>query len=183
MATWVCLLRAVNLGARNKVPMPALREALAASGFADVRTYVQSGNIVASSRHRSARSVSDALRTLVRERFEVDQPVVVRTPAQLAAVVEGNPFPQAALERPKVLHVIFLTAAPAAEAVARMHTDELTRDVVRIVGDDLYVDFGESVHASKLSPAYFSRRLAVEGTARNWRTVLALAELSASRAG
>lgn len=183
MARWVCLLRAVNLGARNKVPMPALRQALAEAGFTAVQTYVQSGNLVVSSSHRSAPAVSAAVRSLVRERFAVDQPVVVRTPARIRALVEANPFPVAAAERPKLLHVIFLTGPAAPQAVERVHADELTRDVVRIVGDDMYVDYGDVVHGSKLSPDYFRRRLEVEGTARNWRTVLALAELTAQVAG
>jgi uncharacterized protein (DUF1697 family) len=183
MATWVCLLRAINLGARNKVPMPALRGALAEAGFTDVRTYVQSGNVVLRSRHRTPTAVAKAVGELMQERFDVDQPVVVRTPEQVTSLIEANPFADAALERPKLLHVVFLTAEPAAEAVERMHVDEVTRDVVRIIGPDMFVDFGESVQASKLSPAYFSRRLGVEGTARNWRTVLALAELAGPPAG
>jgi uncharacterized protein (DUF1697 family) len=183
MATWICLLRAINLGSRNKVPMPALREALADAGFTEVQTYVQSGNVVFTSRHRSPAAVADAVRDLVRDRFDVDQPVVVRTPEQIGSLIEANPFADAAAERPKLLHVVFLTEQPPADAVTGVHADELTRDVVRIIGPDMYVDYGESVHASKLSPAYFSRRLGVDGTARNWRTVLALAEMTGHGAG
>lgn len=183
MAHWVCLLRAVNLGARNKVPMPALREALSEAGFTEVRTYVQSGNIVLSSGHPSPRTVSDVVRGLVRERFDVDQPVVVRTAEQIQRLVESNPYPEAASQRPKLLHVHFLVAAPAPTAVERVHADELTRDVVRIIGEDMYVDYVDAVHGSKLTPAYFERRLGVAGTARNWRTVLALAEMTADAAG
>jgi uncharacterized protein (DUF1697 family) len=119
----------------------------------------------------------------MQKRFDVDQPVVVRTPEQLSSLIEANPFADAALERPKLLHVVFLTSEPAAEAIEQVHADDDTRDVVRIIGPDMFVDFGESVQASKLSPAYFSRRLGVEGTARNWRTVLALAELAGPPAG
>jgi uncharacterized protein (DUF1697 family) len=148
-----------------------------------VQTYVQSGNVVLSSPHRSAAAVSSAVADLVRERFGVDQPVVVRTPEQVAALIQANPFPDAAHARPKTLHVVFLAASPGTDAVERVHTEALTRDVVRIIGPDMFVDFGESVHASKLSPAYFSRRLGVEGTARNWRTVMALAEMTRHAAG
>ena len=183
MATWICLLRAINLGARNKVPMPALREALSDSGFTDVQTYVQSGNVVLTSAHRTPDAVSGAVQELVRKRFDVDQPVVVRTPDQVTSLIGANPFADAARERPKLLHVVFLTAEPAADAVERMHADELTRDAVRIIGPDMFVDYGDSVRGSRLSPAFFSRRLGVEGTARNWRTVLALAEMTRHIAG
>ena len=163
--------------------MPDFRVLLERAGCSDVRTYVQSGNVVLKSRHRTPTAVSKAVGGLMRERFDVDQPVVVRTPEQVSSLIEVNPFADAALERPKLLHVVFLTAEPAADAIERMHTDEVTRDVVRIIGPDMFVDFGESVQASKLSPAYFSRRLVVEGTARNWRTVLALAEMTGVAAG
>jgi len=178
MDRWGCLLRAINLGARNKVAMPALREALTGAGFTEVQTYVQSGNVVLSSRHRRPDSVAAVVRELVREHFDVDQPVVIRTPAQIRALVGGNPFGAAGVERPKLLHVVFLTGPPDPDGVERLHTTELTRDVVRVVGEDLYVDYGDAVHGSKLTPAYFKRHLQVDGTARNWRTVLALAEMT-----
>ena len=103
---------------------------------------------------------------------------MVRTPAEIAAVIDANPFPEAAAERPKMLHVSFLDADPDADGVDAIHTDDLTRDVCRVDGRHLYVDYVNGVHGSKLTPTYFSRRLRVDGTARNWRTVLALAELS-----
>jgi uncharacterized protein (DUF1697 family) len=84
--------------------MPALREALADAGFTEVQTYVQSGNVVFTSRHRSPAAVADAVRDLVRDRFDVDQPVVVRTPEQIGSLIEANPFADAAAERPKLLH-------------------------------------------------------------------------------
>lgn len=178
MTTWIALLRAVNLGARNKVPMPALREALGQAGMRHVRTYVQSGNIAFTSRHRSPVSVAAAVRAVVRHEFDVDQPVVVRTRAQVETVVAANPYPRAAVDRPTLLHVIFLTAEPDPAGVELVHTDPFSRDVCRVVGADLYVDFGDSVHESRLSGSWFARRLGVEGTARNWRTVLALLDLA-----
>jgi uncharacterized protein (DUF1697 family) len=178
VTTWIALLRAVNLGARNKVSMPRLREALAAAGFDDVRTYVQSGNIVARTSRRSAAAVETRIASLIRDEFGLTVPVVARTPAQLAAVIEANPFPAAAAERPKLLHVTFLAGDPDPDGVAGLHGDELTREVCRVVGRQLYVDYADGVHGSRLTSAYFARRLGVDGTARNWRTVLALAELA-----
>ncbi|MGH9114440.1 MAG: DUF1697 domain-containing protein [Acidimicrobiales bacterium] len=177
MPTWVALLRAVNLGAHNRVPMPALRKALEASGFEDVRTYVQSGNVVARSSDRTPGQVADRIATLVREEFGVDSPVVVRTAAGLATLVDRNPFPGAALERPKLLHVVFLAASPAADCVDTLHGDEAAREVCRVDGNHLYVDYRDGVHGSKLTPQFFARVLQVDGTARNWRTVLALQEM------
>jgi uncharacterized protein (DUF1697 family) len=172
------LLRAVNLGARNKVPMPALRERLTAVGFADVRTYVQSGNLVVSSRHRSPQAVAQAVATVVRDDFGVGEPVVVRTAEQIDDLVAGNPFSQAAMDRPKQLHVMFLMGRPDPAGVEAIHADALTREVCQVSGEHLYIDFRDGVHGSRLTGAYFAKRLGVDGTARNWRTVLALADLA-----
>src|SRR5690242_7668698 len=112
MPTWVSLLRGVNLGARNQVSMPALRTALEADGFADVRTYVQSGNVVARSAHRSPAAVGSAVAAAVRREFGLDVPVVVRSPAELRAVLDWNPFPEDAAGRPTGVQVLHLAAAP-----------------------------------------------------------------------
>jgi len=178
VTTWIALLRAVNLGARNKVSMPRLREVLTVDGFAEVRTYVQSGNLVVASPQRSAAAVEKRIAALIDREFGLTVPVVVRTHAELTSVIDANPFPAAADERPKALHVSFLAGDPDADGVAGLHADDLTRDCCRVEGRHLYVDYADGVHGSKLTPAYFARRLGVEGTARNWRTVLALAELS-----
>jgi uncharacterized protein (DUF1697 family) len=177
MPTWIALLRAVNLGARNKVSMPRLRDELTTDGFGDVRTYVQSGNIVARAPQRSAAAVAKRIATLIEREFDLSVPVVVRTPGEIDAVIEANPFPAAARERPKQLHVSFLAGDPDADGASALHDDEATRDACRVVGRQLYIDYATGVHGSRLTPAYFERRLGVEGTARNWRTVLALAEL------
>lgn len=177
MTTWVSLLRGINLGSHNKVPMPALRKALEAAGFDAVRTYVQSGNLVTESEHGSAGEVAAAVRGVVAAEFGIDVPVMVRSPDQLAAVVASNPFPAAARERPRMLHVSFLASAPPATAVERLMSDQLAVDRCRVVGQDLYLDYGDGVHGSRLTPDFLRRRLGVDGTARNWRTVLALHDL------
>src|SRR5882672_7260765 len=107
MAVWVSLLRAINLGPRNKVNMPALRTALEEAGFADVRTYVQSGNVITRSSHRSEARVSADVHDVVREHFGIDVAVVVRTPTQLRDVLRWCPFPEAA-EHPTRVHVVHL---------------------------------------------------------------------------
>ncbi|HET7173347.1 MAG TPA: DUF1697 domain-containing protein [Nocardioidaceae bacterium] len=177
MTTWVSLLRGINLGGHNKVPMPALRKALEAVGFDAVRTYVQSGNLVTESDHESAGGVAAVVHDVVAAEFGIDVPVLVRSPAQLAAVVASNPFPAAALDRPRMLHVSFLVSAPPAAAVQRLMADPLAAERCRVVGQDLYLDYGAGVHGSRLTPDFLRRRLGVDGTARNWRTVLALHDL------
>ncbi len=178
MPTWISLLRAVNLGKHNQVSMPALREQLAAAGFDDVRTYVQSGNLVTSSRHRSERGVANAVRRVLAERFDLDVPVVVRSPEALTAVLALDPFPTASRREPKLVSVVFFER-PLHDAEAFVeHAASLGEEVV-IDGRELYISYGtRGVHASRLTPAVLRKRLSQDGTARNWRTVRALVDLT-----
>jgi uncharacterized protein (DUF1697 family) len=179
MATWVLLLRAVNLGSTNKVPMPVLRERMAEAGFTDVRTYVQSGNIVATSRHRTEASVAKDLHGLIEEHFGVDTPVIVRTPAQVAAVLAKNPFPDEVAAAEKLVAAVFYAKPlPAGKAIAEFAAS--VGEKVVVDRRELYIAYSRSVHESKLTPAAMRRHLGgLDGTARNWRTVAAIAALAA----
>jgi uncharacterized protein (DUF1697 family) len=175
---WVCLLWAVNVGAHHRVSMPALRKALEADGFEDVRTYLQSGNLVLHSSLPRHEQVADRVAGLLEKEFGVDAPVVVRAPPELALVASRNPFPEAARDRPNLLHVYFLAGTPAAADVAALSDHELARDSCQVDGNHLYVDYQDGVHNSRLTAQFFARLLHVDGTARNWRTVVALEGLA-----
>ena len=178
MPTWISLLRAVNLGSHNKVSMPALREHLAEAGFGDVRTYVQSGNLVTTSGHRTERGVARAVAKVVAERHGVEVPVIVRSPEDLARVVALNPFPAAAKRQPKLVSVVFFEQELGETDAFVEHAVSLGEEVV-VDGRELYISYtARGVHASKLTPAVLRRRLGQDGTARNWRTVQALVDLT-----
>ena len=177
MATWICLLRAVNVGGRNKVPMAQLRDVLSFEGFADVRTYVQSGNVVVTSSMRSPSKVSDAVRTAIAREFNVDTPVVVRTPAELRAIVDWNPFRDVATVAPQRVHIVHLTDTPSAEAVDALLTTNWEPEQIAFRATELAICYSESMHTSKLQYAGVLKGLGVDGTARNWRTVQTLADI------
>ena len=178
MPVWVSLLRGVNLGARNKVNMPRLRAALVEAGFDDVRTYVQSGNVVARSPHRDADRMAAAVRAVVREHFAVDVPVVVRSPAQLRAVLAWCPFPDDAAARPTAVHVVHLTADPDPDRVAALLSADWSPDRVAARGREIVICYADGMHGSRLQYATALKRLGVDGTARNWRTLQALVDLT-----
>jgi len=90
--TWVCLLRGVNLGNLRKLPMAQLRQALAAAGLSDVRTVLQSGNVVATAPLESPAQVSGLVADVIAAQFGLDVPVITRTPSQIEDVISGNPF-------------------------------------------------------------------------------------------
>jgi uncharacterized protein (DUF1697 family) len=183
MATWVGLLRGVNLGGRRKLPMPALRDALSAAGLTRVRTLQQSGNIVAESEHQSGEQFAGLVREVLGRHFALDDvPVIVRRPGELNEVIAANPFATQAEQRANLIRVIFLAEDPAPIAVARLQAVDAVKDTCRVAGRHVYVDYVHGYHNTHRTAPYFTRMLGVDGTERNWRTVLALAALCAGAA-
>jgi uncharacterized protein (DUF1697 family) len=176
MASRIVLLRGINLGSRNRIAMPALREALAEAGFEDVQTYLQSGNVVLSSRAAPA-TVTRKCKAVIAEQFGLEIDVVVRTRAELAGVVKRNPLAKVATD-PKRYQVSFLSAKPAAKVVRKL--EALAADGERLVahGRELYAWHPRGVARSKLWAALAGRDLGVTATARNWTTVTKLLELA-----
>jgi uncharacterized protein (DUF1697 family) len=172
----IVLLRGVNVGGKNRVPMPALREALEEAGLGPARTYLQSGNAVVDSSASPAALARDCER-LIAERFELDIAVVVRTRAQLAKIVGHDPFGKAA-ENPKLYQVSFCSAKPDKAAVAKVAERAADGERLTAHGSEIYAWFPDGVGRSRLAAQLNSRSLGVTVTARNWSTVLALAALA-----
>jgi uncharacterized protein (DUF1697 family) len=156
--------------------MPRLRSVLEDAGFGDVATYVQSGNVVLSSGD-SAAKVARAVERLVKKEFGLEIPVVVRTRAQLAAVVKHDPLGNVA-KNPKRYQVSFLEKKPSAALVQKL--EEVAAPAERVVahGREIYAWHPEGVARSKLWAALAGKGLGVTATARNWTTVTKLLELA-----
>ena len=172
---WVALLRAVNLGGRNKVPMAQLRALLEESGYRDVRTYIASGNVLLDG-PRSGAAVVRELERIVADAFGVDTTAIVRKPAELAGLVGAHPFGRDTSRS----QVVFLAERPTAAAAERLAEADHAPDRGILAGKDLYVQYGAGVQNARLSAARLERLLGVAATHRNWRTVAALAELAAA---
>jgi uncharacterized protein (DUF1697 family) len=170
------LLRAVNVGGRNKVPMPRLRELADGLGYTDVSTYLQSGNLVVTADTRKAGDVEAAVAGAIHDDLGVDVAVLARSRKELAAVVADNPFADKASD-PKRLLVNFLTAQPKAAALKALDRDEFDPERFEFGDRCIYQWFPNGVGRSKMATAPWDRRLGVQGTGRNWRTVTAMLEL------
>lgn len=176
MSKRILLLRGINLGPNRRVAMPKLREALAAAGMKDVETYVQSGNVVVSSRKSTDTLARDTERAIAAE-FGFDVDVVARTRDELAEVVRRNPLGDI-VDNPKRYQVSFLAEEPDPEVVAELA--ELAHKSERLVADgrELYAWHPEGVARSKLWAALAGKKLGVTATARNWTTVTTLLEMA-----
>jgi uncharacterized protein (DUF1697 family) len=171
---WAALLRAVNLGARNKVPMAPLRELFEREGCTAVRTYVQSGNVVFE--HPSPDA--DALAAAIADDFGVDTVVVLRRPRQLRALAAKHPFGKDT----SASHVAF-PASPLKQrdrsALLKLQEGE---DALALVGGEIVLRYPGGLRRARLTPARIERELGIPVTARNWRTVTQLAAMTSATA-
>jgi uncharacterized protein (DUF1697 family) len=172
----ILLLRGINVGPRKRIAMPELRALLTEAGFEDVRTYVQSGNVVLSSRASPAKLSSHAER-LIAERFGFDVDVIVRTAEDLAEVVARNPLGEVASD-PKRYLVGFLEAEPDASAVERVAELAEGGEQVVAVGREVYSWHPAGAARSKLWAKLAGNGLGVCATSRNRTTVTTLHEMA-----
>jgi uncharacterized protein (DUF1697 family) len=176
MARLVILLRGINIGSRNRISMPELRGALEEAGYDDVRTYLQSGNVVLTST-ASAKNVARELERLIADRFGLEIGVVARTRSELAKVVERNPLARVAKD-PKRYQVSFLERKPASKIVRELESVAADREEVVSIGREIYAWHPAGVARSKLWAQLAGKNLGVTATARNWTTVTKLLELA-----
>jgi uncharacterized protein (DUF1697 family) len=171
---YAALLRGINLGKARQMDMPRLRDCLVARGFEEVRTHLRSGNVVLSS-PLGEQDLTAALRTAIEEEFGFSVPVVVRTGAELAAVLDADPLGELVTD-PARYSVTFLPEPPAADRVADLPPAD--GGVYRVLGRELYLWLPDGMSRSPMGTWPWDRLLGVAGTNRNWNTVAKLADLT-----
>jgi uncharacterized protein (DUF1697 family) len=182
VATFIALLRAVNVGGR-KVEMAALRKVAEAAGFKDVRTYIASGNLVLSGPGSPAAAAAK-LETAIAARFGIDVPVIVRTARQWKAyLTPPASLAKAAQEKPSGLLVGLSQAPPGKEAAAVLRQRAAAGERIEMVGDSLWIEFGQGIARSRLTPTAVDKAMGSPTTMRNWNTVRKLAEMAGAADG
>ncbi len=175
----VALLRGINLGPHKRMSMKDLVAVFEKCGCREVTTYIQSGNVAFTA---PAGGIDAAtIEAQIAKRFGFEAPVVLRTAEELEAVIAANPYPKCDQEKDRP-HVSFLAEEPMAENVALLDPMRSPGDSFTVLGREVYLLFPTGLANNKLTSQYFDSRLKTVGTARNWRTVLALAELARANA-
>jgi uncharacterized protein (DUF1697 family) len=171
-AAWVALLRGINVGPHKRIAMPALRETLSRAGFENVRTYVQSGNVLLRST-ASELELRDTLERLIHAEFGFEVDVLVRTDAQLAQVVANDPLGEVA-QNPKRYQVTFLSAELEPTVLEKLNQLRAPREALAAHGREIYAWHPDGAARSKLWAALAGNTLGVTATSRNWTTVTTL---------
>jgi len=176
LTTYLALLRGINLGGVNKVPMKELRTLFEELGYEDVQTYLQSGNVVFEAKSSTSKRLAAEIEGAITEAFKPAVSVIVRTHRELERVATGKPFPTEGV-KPSSLHVMFLAEPASAKAIKTLDPDRSPPDEFEVKGREVYLLFPNGSGRSKLTLDYFEKKLGTRGTGRNWNTVVKVLEL------
>jgi uncharacterized protein (DUF1697 family) len=175
MAPFIALLRAVNLGSTNAVSMAALRDLTSALGFTNVRTALQSGNLVFHTSRRAPAALERLLEAEMLKGLGVRTRFFVRTAADWQSTIENNPFPAEAKANPSRLIVVFLKDAVTAEGLASLRAAIHGQERVGGVGRQAYLSYPDGISTSRVTAALIEKHVGTSGTGRTWNTVVRLA--------
>jgi uncharacterized protein (DUF1697 family) len=177
MPVIISMLRGINVGASNRIKMDALRGVYEALGLEDVRTYVQSGNVVFYTEQGDLAGLASRIEDGIERAFGFRSTVILRSAADMTDVVARNPF----AERPDLdgakLLVTFLAFDPDPELIERIRALRTDLEEVYIDGRELFVYFPNGIAKSKL-PANLDKILKIPSTSRNWNSVTKMLEMA-----
>jgi uncharacterized protein (DUF1697 family) len=176
MARQIAFLRAINLANKRRVSMAELRELLGDLGYREVRTHLQSGNVVLTSSASAKRLESELERHLAAE-LGLDVQVLVRTRNELADVIRRNPLGKVA-DNPSRYMVSFLSAKPDPKAVRELAKIDVAPEQFVVSGREIFAWYPNGFQRAKLGKVLSEKRLGVTATARNWNTVTKLLDLA-----
>ena len=173
VGSYVALLRGVNVGGKNKLPMKDLIAMFTSAGCQSVETYIQSGNVVFKAGAALMASIPSLISNEIDERFGYRVPVVIRTAEEFRDVAASNPFLSAGVD-PEKLHVVFLADKPESDKVVQLDPHRSPPDAFQVRGREIFLHCPTGLARTKLTNNYFDMKLATTSTVRNWKTVLTL---------
>ena len=172
MATYISLLRGINLLGHKRVEMARLRVMFEGMGFARVRTYINSGNVVFNAERSAPAALSRRIEERMVEEFGFSAMVITRTAKELGRAIEGNPFVKESRSAPSSVFIGFMAQAPKADAIAKVKARAAKTEQAHCCGKEIYVYYlGGMGQAKLLTHGVLERVLAVSTTMRNWNTV------------
>ncbi len=176
MTRAIALLRGINVGGHNKLPMADLRSLFTDLGCTDVATYIQSGNVVFDTSAKDLRTLGARATARIESTFGLQVPVQTRTGKELAATIAAHPFTDAPGEE-KLRNVMFLETKPTAKMLQAFEPNCSFGEVYEVIGRELHVLYSQGQAKSKFTHTYVERVFATASTTRNWRTVTKLLEM------
>ena len=178
MQTYIAILRGINVSGKKMINMEALRAHMQELGFKNIKTYIQSGNLIFESENTNKSELVRQIEAQILKQYGFEVPVIVRTPDDLEHILKNNPFLNARKEDIDKLHVTFLSSEPKQEHLTKIKPPENITDEFVIAGGHVFVFCPNGYGNTKISNTFFENKLKVTATTRNWKTVVKLAEMA-----
>lgn len=175
MSIWIALLRGINVGGRNRLPMKALAQLFEEAGCGQVKTYIQSGNVVFTADAESVNQVGDDIAAAIERDHGFRPSIFLLNAEMLQKAIAANPYPEA-VEEPKSLHLSFLEEVPSPEGVSRASELISGSERFSVIDRCLYLHAPDGIGRSKFAGSV-DRALKVSATGRNWRSITKIAEI------
>ena len=173
---YIALLRGINVGGKNKIKMETLREICSALGFENVKTYINSGNIIFETAKTGDTELAAEIENAIEKEFGLQIKTIVRSIAEIEAIVKNNPF-DGQFENDKDLHVFFLDEEMPNEKRELLLSNNNENEMFAVRGREIFCLLRVSVLDSLIGKDYIAKKLKIPSTARNWRTVNKVLEL------
>ena len=178
MPVYIAMLRGVNVGPHKRMKMEKLRASCERLGFAGVKTYIQSGNLIFQAPRLSPAGLSKKLGECIVKDFGFSSEIISRTREEMKKVIDDNPFAKECGTDVSKLHAVFLSQSPAPAALKKLQELTLAPDRMQPGGNEIYFYFPNGVSGSSLWKHPLDRVLGVAGTMRNWKTVTTLYQMA-----
>jgi uncharacterized protein (DUF1697 family) len=171
MPTYIAMLRGINVSGHKIIKMESLRASLAALGFGDVKTYIQSGNVIFKTEKTEPNALAKKIVKKISDDFGFDVPVLVRTAEELAAVLKANPLLKRAGVDESKLHVTFLAGVAPKDAATILQPLAAKSELFAVCGSEIFLHCPDGYGETKLSNSAIEKKVSVAATTRNWKTV------------
>jgi len=181
MSTFIALLRGINVSGHRTIKMDALKTASTEIGLENVRTYIQSGNLIFESPSDNTISISESISRKIHEDFGFDVPVITITAKELEQVIAANPFSKKSSMDSTFFHVAFLSEVPNAQSIERLQEIEVKGDEFALIGKAMYLYCPNGYSNSRLTNSFLEARLKVPATTRNWKTTNELFRIASAK--
>jgi uncharacterized protein (DUF1697 family) len=179
MATYISMLRGINVGGHKKILMADLRALYKKLKFSNIESYIQSGNVVFDTESKTTPSeLAQMIEQAITKKYGFDVPVIIRTPEEIEHVISSNPYRDELETDIKRVYVSFLATNPAAANLEKLKAFDFAPDQYHVEGQDIFLCYGDRASNSKMTNNFFENKLKVAATSRNWRTVNKLYEMA-----
>ncbi|MDD2531018.1 MAG: DUF1697 domain-containing protein [Bacteroidales bacterium] len=178
MKTYISLLRGINIGGHKKIKMDSLRENFSSLGYSNIKTYIQSGNILFSSKEEDKTKLEKEISSMILDKYGFDVPVLVLNSEELNEVISNNPFANSTNHNKDFIHITFLSNEVKEFNFTEIDSKKESEDEYKIINKTVYLYLPKGYGNTKIHNNFLEKLLKTQATTRNWKTCLELLEMS-----